>query len=89
MSYRIEFAPKAERDFKALDKPIRSRLAHRIDSLAENPFPQGIRKLTGEEDLYRLRVGDYRIIYQVQGRRLVILIVRIGHRADIYRGLRR
>jgi len=57
--------------------------------LAENPFPQGIRKLTGEEDLYRLRVGNYRIIYQVQGRRLVVLIVGIGHRADVYRGLRR
>ncbi len=89
MPYRIEFAPKAERDFKALDKPIQSRLARRINSLAENPFPQGIRKLAGEDTLYRLRVGDYRIIYQVQGKRLVILIVGIGHRADVYRGLRR
>ena len=89
MSYRIEFAPKAERDFKALDKSIRSRLARRIDFLAENPFPQGIRKLAGEDDLYRLRVGDYRIIYQVQGKRLVVLIVGIGHRGDIYRRLRR
>ncbi len=89
MPYRIEFASKAERDFKALDKPIQSRLARRIDFLADNPFPQGIRKLTGEEDLYRLRVGNYRIIYQVQGRRLVVLIVGIGHRADVYRGLRR
>ena len=89
MPYRIEFAPKAERDFKALNKPIQSRLARRIDLLAVNPFPQGIRKLAGEEDLYRLRVGNYRIIYQVQGRRLVVLIVGIGHRADVYRGLRR
>ncbi len=89
MSYRIEFTPKAERDFKALDKPIRSRLARRIDVLAKNPFPQGIRKLAGEDDLYRLRVGNYRIIYQVQGRRLVVLIVGIGHRADVYLRLRR
>ena len=89
MSYRIEFTPQAERDFKALDKPIQSRLARRIGSLADNPFPQGIIKLAGEEELYRLRVGDYRIIYQVQGRKLVILIIRIGHRGDIYRGLRR
>ena len=89
MAYRIEFAPTAERDFKSLDKPIQTRLARRIDSLAENPFPQGIIKLAGEEDLYRLRVGDYRIIYQMQGRRLVILIVRIGHRGDIYRRLKR
>ena len=89
MPYRIEFARKAERDFKALSKPIQSRLARRIDLLAENPFPQGIRKLAGEEDLYRLRVGNYRIIYQVQGRRLVVLIVGIGHRRDVYRGLTR
>jgi len=89
LAYRIEFAPKAQRDFNALDKPIRSRLARRINSLAENPFPQGIKKLAGEEDLYRLRVGDYRIIYQVQGKRLVVLIVGIGHRGDVYRGLRR
>ncbi len=89
MPYRIEFAPKAERNFKDLNKPIQSRLARRIDLLAENPFPQGTRKLAGEEDLYRLRVGDYRIIYQVQGRRLVVLIVGIGHRRDVYRGLTR
>jgi len=89
LPYRIEFASKAERDFKALEKPIQSRLARRIDLLAENPFPKGIRKLTGEEDIYRLRVGDYRIIYQVQGKRLLVLVVGIGHRGDVYRGLRR
>ena len=89
MAYRIEFTPKAKRDFNALDKPIRTRLARRIDSLAENPFPQGIKKLAGEKDLYRLRVGDYRILYQVQGKRLVVLVVGIGHRGDVYRGLKR
>ena len=89
MAYRIEFAPKAQRDFNALDKPIRSRLARRINSLAENPFPQGIKKLAGEDDLYRLRVGDYRVLYQIQGKRLVVLVAGIGHRGDVYRGLKR
>jgi mRNA interferase RelE/StbE len=89
LAYRIEFTPKAERDFKALDWQIQRRLARRIDSLAENPYPQGIKKLAGEEELYRLRVGHYRIIYQVQGKRLVVLVIGIGHRSDVYRQLRR
>jgi mRNA interferase RelE/StbE len=85
LAYRIEFAPRAERDFKALDGSIRGRIARRIQSLAENPYPQGIKKIEGEDALYRLRVGDYRILYQVHGQRLVILVVGIGHRRDIYR----
>ncbi len=63
------------------------RLGHRIDSLAENSRPQGIKKLSNEEDMYRLRVGDYRIIYQIREKSLLVLIVRIGHRSDIYQGL--
>ncbi len=63
------------------------RLGRRIDSLAENPRPQGIKKLSTEVDMYRLRVGDYRIIYQIREKSLLVLIVRIGHRSDVYRGL--
>ena len=85
MAYRIEFAPRAERDLKSLDGSIRRRIARRIQSLADNPYPQGIKKIEGEEELYRLRVGDYRILYQVQRQRVVILVVGIGHRRDIYR----
>ena len=65
------------------------RLGRRIDSLVENPRPQGIKKLAGEEDLYRLRVGDYRVIYQIQEKRLIVLVVGVGHRADVYRVVRR
>jgi mRNA interferase RelE/StbE len=89
LAYRVEFAPRAERQFKALDRSIQVRLARRIDSQAANPHPQGIKKLAGEEDLYRLRVGDYRIIYQIREKMLLVLIVGVGHRADVYRGLRR
>ncbi len=63
------------------------RLGRRIDSLAENPRPQGIKKLSSEEDMYRLRVGDYRIIFQIREKSLLVLIVRIGRRSDVYRGL--
>jgi mRNA interferase RelE/StbE len=89
LAYRIEFAPRADRQFKALDRSLQARLARRINSLAENPRPQGIKKLAGEEDLYRLRVGNYRIIYQIQEKRLVVLVAGVGHRAEVYRGLRR
>jgi len=84
LAYRIEFTPKAQRDFNALDGSIRGRIARRIDSLAENPFPS-IKKIEGEDELYRLRVGDYRILYQVQGKVLLVLIVGMGHRRDVYR----
>ena len=79
----MEFAPRAERDFRALDGSIRKRIARRIDALAQNPYPAGIKKLAGDEQIYRLRVGDYRILYQVKGRAL--LIVGIGQRREFYR----
>ncbi|MGH7794224.1 MAG: type II toxin-antitoxin system RelE family toxin [Candidatus Binatia bacterium] len=85
MAYRVEFTPRAERDFKSLDGSVRGRIKQRIDSLGENPFPSGIKKIEGEDELYRLRVGDYRVLYQVKGKVLLVLIVRIGHRREIYR----
>lgn len=85
MRYRIEFSPKAERQFKTLPKEIQIRLKHRIDTLAVNPFPRSVKRLSAEEDLYRIRTGDYRIIYQVQGKALLILILKLGHRKEVYR----
>lgn len=85
MAYRIEFTPRAQRDFKGLDGSVRGRIARRIDSLAENLYPQGIKKIEGEDELYRLRVGDYRILYQVRAKILLILIVGIGQRRESYR----
>ena len=87
MAYRIELSPRVQRDLKALDGSVRRRIKQRIDALAENPYPSGIKKIEGEDDLYRLRVGDYRILYQVKGNILLILIVGIGHRREIYRRL--
>lgn len=85
MAYRIEFTPRAVRDLKGLDRQIRARIANRIDALAENPLPQGIKKIAGEDELYRLRVGEYRILYQVKAKVLLVLIVGIGHRREVYR----
>ena len=85
MRYRIEFSPAAERQFKKIPKEVQIRLKHRIDILAENPFPRGVKKLSAEENFYRLRIGDYRIIYQVKGKALLILILKLGHRKNVYR----
>jgi mRNA interferase RelE/StbE len=83
--YRIEFAPRAERDFRRLPAAAQRRLAPRIDALAQEPRPPGARAMAGAEGLYRLRVGDYRIVYRVQDRILVVLVLKVGHRREVYR----
>ena len=83
--YTILLAPSAERDLAALDKPVLRRVAARIDALAENPRPSGVKKLQGDANTWRLRAGDYRIIYTIEDNRLVILVVKIGHRREVYR----
>jgi mRNA interferase RelE/StbE len=84
VSYRIEFSRKAERQFKTLSKQFQLRLKPKIDALANTPRPRGVEKLKGEDDLYRIRVGDYRIIYQIQDKALVILVIKIGDRKQVY-----
>lgn len=85
MRYRILFTRRAERDFESLPERERARLGTRIDGLATTPRPDGVKKLAGADDLYRLRSGDYRVIYQIQDRVITITVVRVGHRRDIYR----
>ena len=89
MAYSIEIAPAAERQLKAIrSKTLQQRIVDHILELKTNPHPPGIEKMQGsEEDLYRLRVGDYRIIYHIQDQASTILVVKIGHRKDIYRRL--
>ena len=85
MTYRIEFTSSAERDFAKLTEDIRQRLLPKVDALAHDPRPIGVQKLQGRENRYRIRVGDYRIIYEIRDKILVILIVGIGHRREVYR----
>lgn len=85
MSYRIEFSPQAKREFTKLSRSIQIQLQKKIDSLAEDPRPPGVKKLSGEYNLYRVRAGDYRIIYAIDDNKLLILIARAGNRREIYR----
>jgi mRNA interferase RelE/StbE len=82
--FSIEFTPAAARAFKKLNRDTQSRLAKTIDKLSSNPLPNGVKKLSGEENLYRIRVGDYRIVYQMKSKELIILVVRLGHRREVY-----
>jgi len=85
VSYTIEFSHRGARQFKDLPKQVQVRLKTKIDALSENPRPRGVEKLKGEDDLYRIRVGDYRVIYQVKDKALIVLIVKIGDRKEVYR----
>jgi mRNA interferase RelE/StbE len=57
-----------------------------MEALRENPRPTTVKKLAAEENLYRIRVGDYRVVYQIRDKELIVLVVKIGHRREIYRG---
>ncbi|MDH4304231.1 MAG: type II toxin-antitoxin system RelE/ParE family toxin [Nitrospira sp.] len=85
MLYQIEFSRQADRQFRNLPSQIQQRLKSRIDSLSTTPCPHGSEKLSGVDQLYRIRVGDYRIIYAVEDNRLIVLVVKIGHRREVYR----
>ena len=84
-SYKIEWKQSARKELKKLQKKTISRILHTIETLPDNPHPPGSRKLHGAEYIYRLRAGDYRIIYSVYSDILTIEIARIGHRKEIYR----
>lgn len=87
--YRIEVTPRAQKDLKALPTRERQRVAEQIDALKIDPRPTGSRKLRGREDFYRIRAGDYRVVYQIEDEVLLILIVRVGDRKEIYEIIRR
>jgi mRNA interferase RelE/StbE len=83
--YRIEFRPAAERSFLKLPSSVRVRLQPLIEGLAAEPRPHGARKLTGSRDRWRVRVGDYRVVYEIHGSALLVLILAVGHRREVYR----
>jgi mRNA interferase RelE/StbE len=83
--YSIRFVESAARSLKKLPVGPRVRIAARIEALADNPYPPGTRKMTGEEHAYRIRIGDYRVVYDVLDDAIIVLVLRIGHRKDVYR----
>ncbi len=83
--YQIVIARAALRSLESLPLASRARIVSKIDTLADNPRPHGVEKLTGEEDQYRVRVGNFRVIYTIQDGRLIVTVVRVADRRDAYR----
>ena len=88
MKYLVQILPSAIKAMNALPKRDRLRIDARILSLADNPRPSGALPLKGGgKGLWRMRVGDYRVLYQIQDDRLIVIVVDVGNRRDVYRDL--
>lgn len=85
MPHKIEFAPSAAREFNKLPRSVQITLKQEIDSLSTNPYPDKVEPITDIAHCYRIRKGDYRIIYVVYDSRLIVLVTRIGDRKDVYK----
>jgi mRNA interferase RelE/StbE len=83
--YAITFARSARKELERLDEPLSPRVFHRIEDLAGNPRPEDCRKLVGAENLWRIRVGDYRVVYAVNDADHQVDIIAVRHRKEVYR----
>ena len=84
-TFQIEWKKSALRELKQLDRKIIPRVISVVESLSTDPFPSGARKLQGSDNTYRIRVGQYRIVYEIFQARIVIVILRVRHSKDAYR----
>lgn len=83
--YRVLLERAAERDLRRLSAEIHDRIIRAIQGLVRNPRPPGCRKLTGTENDWRIRVGDYRVVYDIEDAVRVVRVMRVRHRRDVYR----
>jgi len=81
--YRIELKISADKTLQSLPTTIQKRIVRAIEQLADDPRPSGVVKISGDDNAWRIRVGDYRIIYEIHDGRLLVLVIRIWHRCDI------
>ena len=84
MPYSVEYLPSAKKQLDALTGDIHGRISAAIDDLGDNPRPPGCKKLKGRDE-YRIRIGDYRVIYEIHDAVLLVLVVRVAHRSGVYR----
>jgi len=84
MNYKISFESGAKRQLNKLPESIQIRIVRQVYKLRENPRPPGVKKLKGNRQYYRIRVGDYRIMYRIRDDVLIVLIVKVAHRKEAY-----
>ena len=85
--YSIEFVKSARKEFERLPAKIRGRVVEALTFLAQNPFSEllKVKKLRNMNEVFRIRIGDYRVLYGLQNDRLIVLVIKIGHRSEVYR----
>ena len=83
--YSIKILRKAAKELRKIDRQYQGRIAEAIDALERDPRPHGCKKMQGYESRYRIRVGDYRVIYDIEDEQVVVVVLRIRHRKDAYR----
>jgi mRNA interferase RelE/StbE len=82
-SYSVELTRTAEKQLRRIAKRDRNRLVEAIHGLVDRPRPQGARKLQGYDDVYRIRVGQYRVVYEILEDHVIVIVLKVGHRNDI------
>jgi mRNA interferase RelE/StbE len=87
VSFRLEYKSSVKKELRKLPKTDRIVIIRKISLLKSNPVPENSTKIKGSQDLFRIRHGDYRVVYQVQKSVLVVVVIRVGHRREIYRNL--
>lgn len=87
MPFKIEFVKSARKEFVRLPEIVRSRIVEALQLLAQNPYSElvKVKKLKDAPNLFRIRIGDYRVLYELQNERLVVLVIKVGHRREVYR----
>ena len=84
MTYKVRLSKRAYRELVRLQQPTRSRIVERLEELKGDPFPHGVAKLQGRDNTFRVRVGDYRILYEVLLKERLVLVDKIDHRGSVY-----
>lgn len=86
-TYKVEFVKSAQKEFDRLAAKLQAQTAEALNLLAQNPFSEllKVKKLKGADNLYRIRLGDYRILYEIRNEQLIVLVIKISHRSEVYR----
>jgi mRNA interferase RelE/StbE len=84
-SYRVEWKRSVIKELEKLPRQMLARIVEAVDDLARDPYPGGTRKLSGSEQTYRIRVGDYRVLYSIYSDKFIVEIIRVKHRKDVYK----
>ena len=85
--YDLQFRPAAAKTLRKLPRDVAKRIKETTEALRDDPRPRGVTALQGQNALLRVRVADYRIVYRIDDGALIVLVIHIGHRRDVYRGL--